>query len=156
MCAHVIIVPTFAHWLCLPISMTRSFLAQFAALALASFVVLLGLKSAFGPGVVHPLAPYLLAGFLALTLFSYRLTARFIGQSANVFFLIYFSRVAMRVILSLGIVLAYLLRHGAHSRQDTLTFIGAFFVLYFLCTSFEIWAIFSNLRPFSARQVSET
>ena len=135
--------------------MMHSFFARFAAFALVCFAVVLGLKVAFGVAVVHPLTPYLLAGFLALTLFTYRLTARFIGQSVNVFFLIYFSRVAIRVILSLGIVLAYLLRSGTHSRQDTLTFLGAFFVLYFLCTGFEIWAIFSNLRPFSKKQVPE-
>jgi hypothetical protein len=135
--------------------MKRAFFTQFAAFAFACFTVVAGLKAAFGPAIVHPLAFHLLAGFLALTLFSYRLMARFIGQSVNVFFLIYFSKVAVRVILSLGIVLAYLLRRGVHSRQDVLTFLGAFFTLYFLCTGFEIWAIFSNLRPFSVKQVSE-
>ena len=98
---------------------------------------------------------YPIAQALYDSLFTYRLTARFIGQSVNVFFLIYFSRVGIRAILALGIVLAYLLRGGTHTRQDTLTFLGAFFVLYFLCTGFEIWAIFSNLRPFSVKQVPE-
>jgi hypothetical protein len=135
--------------------MTRSFLTQFAALVLASFAVLFGLKSAFGPAVIHPLAPYVLGGLLAVTLFTYWLTARFVARSADNFLGAYFGGVVLRLMLSLGIVLAYLLRGGAQEGRGTWAFLGVFFISYFLGAGFEIWAIFSNLRPFSRKQVPE-
>jgi hypothetical protein len=135
--------------------MTRSFLTQFAALVLASFAVLFGLKSAFGPAIIHPLAPYVLGGLLAVTLFTYWLTARFVARSADNFLGAYFGGVVLRLMLSLGIVLAYLLRGGAQEGRGTWAFLGVFFISYFLGAGFEIWAIFSNLRPFSSKQVPE-
>jgi hypothetical protein len=135
--------------------MTRSFLTQFAALTLASFAVLFGLKSACGPGVVHPLAPYVLAGLLALTLFTYWLTAYFVARSVDNFLGAYFGGVLLRLMLSLGIVLVYFYRGGAHEGRGTWAFLGVFFISYFLGAGFEIWAIFSNLRPFSKKQVPE-
>jgi hypothetical protein len=135
--------------------MTRSFLTQFAALVLASFAVLFGLKSAFGSAIIHPLAPYVLGGLLAVTLFTYWLTARFVARSADNFLGAYFGGVVLRLMLSLGIVLAYLLRGGAQEGRGTWAFLGVFFISYFLGAGFEIWAIFSNLRPFSSKQVPE-
>ena len=135
--------------------MTRAFFAQFAAFALASFAVLFGLKLAFEPAVIHPLAPYVLAGMLVLTLLTYWLTAHFVQRSADNFLGAYFGGVLLRLLLSLSIVLVYFFRGGAREGKGTWAFLGAFFVGYFLCAGFEIWAIFSNLRPFSARQVPE-
>lgn len=135
--------------------MTRSFLTQFMALSLASFAVLFGLKSAFGPGVVHSLAPYVLAGLLALTLLTYWLTAYFVARSTDNFLGAYFGGVLLRLMLSLGIVLVYFYRGGAHEGRATWAFLGVFFISYFLGAGFEIWAIFSNLRPFSKKQVPE-
>jgi hypothetical protein len=135
--------------------MTRAFFTQFLAFALASFAVLFGLKAALGPAVVHPLAPYVLGGMLALTLFTYWLTAHFVARSADNFLGAYFGGVLLRLLLSLSFVLVYFFRGGAREGKGTWAFLGAFFVWYFLCAGFEIWAIFSNLRPFSARQVPE-
>jgi hypothetical protein len=135
--------------------MTRSFLTQFAAFALASFAVLFGLKSAFGSPIVHPLAPYVLGGLLALTLVTYWLTAYFVGRSADNFLGAYFGGVLLRLLLSLSIVLVYFYRGGAREGRGTWAFLGVFFMSYFLGAGFEIWAIFSNLRPFSKKQVPE-
>ncbi|MGI4864016.1 MAG: hypothetical protein ACRYFZ_08830 [Janthinobacterium lividum] len=135
--------------------MTRSFLTQFAAFALASFAVLFGLKSAFGSSIVHPLAPYVLGGLLALTLLTYWLTAHFVERSADNFLGAYFGGVVLRLMLSLVIVLVYFYRGGAHEGRGTWAFLGVFFLSYFLGAGFEIWAIFSNLRPFSKKQVPE-
>ena len=135
--------------------MTRSFFTQFAALVLASFAVLFGLKSAFGTAIIHPLAPYVLGGLLAVTLLTYWVTARFVARSADNFLGAYFGGVVLRLMLSLGIVLAYLLRGGAQEGRGTWAFLGVFFISYFLGAGFEIWAIFSNLRPFSKKQVPE-
>lgn len=135
--------------------MTRSFLTQFAALVLASFAVLFGLKATFGSAIIHPLAPYVLGGLLAVTLLTYWVTARFVARSADNFLGAYFGGVVLRLMLSLGIVLVYLLRGGAQEGQRTWAFLGVFFISYFLGAGFEIWAIFSNLRPFSKKQVPE-
>ncbi len=135
--------------------MTRSFLTQFTALVLASFAVLFGLQAAFGPAVIHPLASYVLGGLLAVTLLTYWVTARFVARSADNFLGAYFGGVVLRLMLSLGIVLVYLLRGGAQEGRGTWAFLGVFFVSYFLGAGFEIWAIFSNLRPFSKKQVPE-
>jgi len=135
--------------------MTRSFLTQFAVLVLASFAVLFGLRSALGPAVVHPLAPYVLGGLLAVTLLTYWLTAHFVTRSADNFLGAYFGGVVLRLLLSLVIVLVYFYRGGAREGQGTWAFLGVFFVSYFLGAGFEIWAIFSNLRPFSKKQVPE-
>jgi hypothetical protein len=135
--------------------MTRSFWTQFAALVLASYAVLLGLQAAFGTAIVHPMAPYVLGGLLAVTLLTYWLTARFVARSADNFLGAYFGGVVLRLVLSLIIVLVYLYRGGAHEGRGTWAFLGVFFVSYFLGAGFEIWAIFSNLRPFSKKQVPE-
>ena len=135
--------------------MTRSFLTQFAALALASFAGLFGLRAAFGAGVVHSWAPYVLGGLLAVTLLTYWLTAHFVTRSADNFLGAYFGGVVLRLMLSLVIVLVYFYRGGAHEGRGTWAFLGVFFVSYFLGAGFEIWAIFSNLRPFSKKQVPE-
>jgi hypothetical protein len=135
--------------------MTRSFWTQFAALVLASFAVLLGLRSALGTAVVHPLAHYVLGGLLAVTLLTYWVTAHFVTRSADNFLGAYFGGVVLRLMLSLAIVLVYFYRGGAHEGKGTWAFLGVFFVSYFLGAGFEIWAIFSNLRPFSKKQVPE-
>lgn len=133
--------------------MTRSFFTQFAAFLLASFAVLFGLQSVFGSAVVHPLAPYVLGGLLALTLLTYWLTAYFVARSADNFLGAYFGGVALRLVLSIGFMVVYFYRGGAHAGRGAWTFLGVFFISYFLCAGFEIWAIFSNLRPFSTKEV---
>ncbi|RYE90416.1 MAG: hypothetical protein EOO37_03030 [Cytophagaceae bacterium] len=135
--------------------MTRAFWMQFAALVLASFAVLFGLQSALGAAVVHPLAPYVLGGLLAVTLFTYWLTAHLVARSADNFMGAYFGGVVLRLMLSLVIVLVYFYRGGAQEGRGTWAFLGVFFISYFLGAGFEIWAIFSNLRPFSKKQVPE-
>lgn len=135
--------------------MTTRFLTQFAAFALASLAVLFGLQAAFGPAVVHPLAPYVVGALLALTLLAYWFTARVTRRSADNFLAAYFGGVGLRLVLGIGMVLAYFFRGGLQDDHGLLTFLGAFFIGYFLCAGFEIWAIFSNLRPFSAKQGSK-
>ncbi|GAA4503343.1 hypothetical protein GCM10023172_28010 [Hymenobacter ginsengisoli] len=133
--------------------MNARFLTQFAAFALSSLAVLFGLRAAFGPAVVHPLAPLVLGVLLALTLLAYWLTASVVRNSPNNFLVAYFSGVGVRLVLGIGIILVYFFRSNLHDNHSLLTFLGAFFIGYFLCAGFEIWAIFSNLRPFSAKQV---
>ncbi len=133
--------------------MNARFLTHFVAFALAVFAVLYGLRASFGTAAVHPLAPVVLAGLLGLTLFTYWLTAWATRHSADNFLLAYFGGVGLRLVLGIGIVLVYFFRGGLSDTHGLLTFLGAFFIGYFLCAGFEIWAIFSNLRPFSAKQV---
>ncbi len=62
----------------------------------------------------------------------------------------------LRLLLSLGLVLIYLYKGGAREGDARWTFLGAFFILYFLFAGFEVWTVLSNLRPFSKRGVTIT
>jgi len=135
--------------------MNSHFLTRFLAFALLSFAALFGLRAGFGTAVVHPLAPALLAGLLGLTLLTYWLTAWATRRSPDNFMAAYFGGVGLRLVLGVVVVLAYFFRGGLAENHGLVTFLGAFFIGYFLCAGFEIWAIFSNLRPFSAKQVSK-
>ncbi|WP_151086971.1 hypothetical protein [Hymenobacter baengnokdamensis] len=136
--------------------MSTRFLTHFSAFALVSFAVLFGLRAGFGAAVVHPLAPYVLGALLALTLLTYWFTARTTRRSPDNFLAAYFGGVGLRLVLGIGMVLAYFYTGGINDDHGLLTFLGAFFLGYFLCAGFEIWAIFSNLRPFSAKQLPKS
>lgn len=131
------------------------FLLQFAAFVLVLAGAIYGLYAVWGPAVVHPLTPYTLAYLAALTLITYWVTARLVAVSPDNFMAAYFGGIVLRLLLSLALVLVYLFRGGAHEGKGTYAFLGGFFILYFLCAGFEIWAILSNLRPFSKKQVPE-
>ncbi len=133
--------------------MNARFLTQFAAFALFCLAVLFGLRAAFGTAVVHPLAPYVVGTLLGLTLLAYWLTATVTRSSPNHFLVAYFGGVGARLLIGVAIILVYFFAGNIHDSHGLLTFLGAFFIGYFLCAGFEIWAIFSNLRPFSAKQV---
>ncbi len=131
------------------------FLRPFVAFCFVLSLALYSLQAAFGAAVVHPLAPYLLAGLAALTLIGLVVTGRAVRRDPDNFLAAYFGSVVLRLVVGIGAVLAYLYNGGAHAGRATLTFLGAFFILYFLFAGFEIWAILSNLRPFSKKQVPE-
>ena len=131
--------------------MNARFLTQFAAFALGSLAVLFGLRAAFGTAVVHPLAPYVVGTLLGLTLLAYWLTAAVVRRSPDSFLVAYFGGVGLRLVLGIGIILVYFFNTNIHDSHSLLTFLSAFFIGYFACAGFEIWAIFSNLRPFSAK-----
>ena len=136
--------------------MNTRFLTHFVAFALACFAVLFGLRAAFGAAVVHPLAPAVLATLLALTLVTYWFTAWATRRSPGNFLTAYFAGVGLRILFGIGLVLAYFFRGGLAENHGILTFLGIFFIGYFLCAGFEIWAIFSNLRPFSDKPFPES
>lgn len=135
--------------------MSSRFFTQFLAFALACYAVLFGLRQAFGAAIVHPLGPYVLAALLTLMVVGYGLTARAIRRNPDNFLAAYFGGVAVRLVLGIAIILLYFFRGGKADTHGLLTFLGVFFLVYFLCAGFEIWAIFSNLRPFSAEQSSK-
>ncbi|GAB3296976.1 hypothetical protein ACFQT0_02775 [Hymenobacter humi] len=127
------------------------FLFQFGAFVLVLAGAIYGLRAVSGTLLIHPLTPYTLGYMALLTLITYWITARLVAVSPDHFMAAYFGGMVMRLLLSLGLVVIYLFRGGAHEGHGTYTFLGGFFVLYFLCAGFEIWAILSNLRPFSKK-----
>lgn len=131
------------------------FYRQFFLFALVLGVLLYALRLAFGPGFVHPRTGLLFAYFAGLTLLTYGLMARLVARSADNFVGAYLGGMTIRLLLSLSLLLIYLVRFGTHQNQDTLAFVGAFLFLYFSWAGFEIWAILSNLRPISGKQVTE-
>lgn len=133
----------------------RRFYRQFLLFTLALGLLLYALRQVFGPAIVHPRTGLLFAYFAGLTLLTYGLMARLVARSQDNFVGAYFGGMTVRLLLSLSLLLTYLVRFGSHQNQDTLAFVGAFLFLYFSWAGFEIWAILSNLRPISGKQVTE-
>ncbi|WP_375416254.1 hypothetical protein [uncultured Hymenobacter sp.] len=133
----------------------RRFLRQFLTFTTGLGLLLYALHRVFGPALIHPLTGLVFGCLALLTLLTYWVTARLVDRSPDNFMGAYFGGVVLRLLLSLGLMLTYLLRGGAHEGRGTWTFLGAFFLLYFSWAGFEIWAILSNLRPFSGKQVTE-
>lgn len=127
----------------------RRFLLHLALFTLALGVVIYLLGVQFGPRVVHPHAGRVLGLLAVLTGGTYYLTARVTAAKADYFIAAYFGGVVLRFLGSLLVLGIYLYRAGGARSPGTASLLGAFFILYFLCAGFEIWAILSNLRPFS-------
>ncbi|OON70684.1 hypothetical protein B0919_01310 [Hymenobacter sp. CRA2] len=118
------------------------------------FSLLLGagiyaLRVQFGAAVVHPSAGWLLLFFAVLTGITFWLTWRAYQRNPESLMTAWFSTTALRLVLALGTIVTYLVRGGAKAGNSTWTFLGLFFLLYFLYTGFEVWNVVTNLRPFS-------
>ena len=131
------------------------FARQFLSFTAALGLLLYALHRGFGPALVHPRTGAIFGYLALLTLLTYRFTARLVARDETHFAGAYFGGVVVRMLLSLSLVTAHLAQGGAREGRGTMTFLGAFFVLYFSWAGFEIWAILSNLRPFSGKQVTE-
>jgi hypothetical protein len=123
-------------------------------LYLVLFTAVLGailylLAAQFGPAVIHPYAGRVLLLMAALTTGTYYLTARVTAAKPDAFIAAYFGGVVLRFLGSLLVLGIYLYRVGAARNSGTMSLLITFFSLYFLYAGFEIWAILSNLRPFS-------
>ena len=132
------------------------FFRQFFVFATALGLLLYGLHLAFGPALVHPRTGQLFGFMAGLTLLTYTLTARLTAHSPASMGTGYLVGMTIRLLSSLALVTVHLARGGAHEGRGTLTFLGAFFLMYFSWAGFEIWAIFSNLRPISKKQVAQS
>lgn len=125
------------------------FFRNLLLLGLLLYGTLYLLQARYGAAVVHPLAGYIFGYFAVLTAIIYWVTARLVKASPDNFMGAYFGSMVLRMLLSIGIVMVYLYKGGAHEGHGTYTFLGAFFIGYFLFTGFEVWSVLSNLRPFS-------
>ena len=116
-------------------------------LALAAAIYLLSAQ--FGPHIIHPYSGGVLLLLAVLTGGTYYLTARVTAVKQDYFIAAYFGGVVLRFLGSILVLGIYLYRAGGVHNQGTMSLLIAFFILYFLYAGFEIWAILSNLRPFS-------
>ncbi|MBD2770244.1 hypothetical protein IC235_20350 [Hymenobacter sp. BT664] len=125
------------------------FLLHLALLTLGLAALIYLLKLQFGPPVVHPYASCVLLLLAVLTGGTYYLTARVTAVKKDYFIAAYFGGVVVRFLGSLLVLGLYLYRAGGVRDTGTMSLLITFFLLYFLYAGFEIWAILSNLRPFS-------
>ena len=116
-------------------------------LALAASIYLLSAQ--FGSHIIHPYSGRVLLLLAVLTAGTYYLTARVTAVKQDYFIAAYFGGVVLRFLGSILVLGIYLYRAGGVHNQGTMSLLIAFFILYFLYAGFEIWAILSNLRPFS-------
>ncbi len=131
------------------------FLLQLAAFTAALLGILYLLSAQFGPALIHPYAGRLLGLLAALTAATYYLTARVTTTRPDYFIAAYFGGVVLRFLGAVLVLGIYLYRAGAARNEALPSLLGAFFAGYFLYAGFEIWAIMSNLRPFSKSGQSE-
>ncbi|OGX89049.1 hypothetical protein BEN47_07925 [Hymenobacter lapidarius] len=132
------------------------FLRQFLLFGGVLGGLLYALHLLFGPAIIHRYTG-LLFGFMAgLTFLIYSLTARLVAVSPTNLGIGYLIGMTVRMLTSLALVTVHLARGGAQEGRGLWTFLGAFFLLYFSWAGFEIWAILSNLRPISKKQVAQT
>ena len=125
------------------------FLLHLTLFTLTLGLTLYLLNAWLGPSVIHPYAGRVLGLMALLTGGTYYLTARVTAAKADYFIAAYFGGVMLRFLGSLLVLGTYLYRAGGTRQPGTLPLLLVFFALYFLYAGFEIWAIFSNLRPFS-------
>ena len=125
------------------------FLRSLVIFSVIVWAVMYGLQLKFGAAAIHPLAYSVFGFFAVLTAITYWLTALLLRANPDGFMVAFFGGMVTRLLLSIGLVLIYLYTGGAREGHGTWTFLGSFFLLYFLFAGFEIWAILSNLRPFS-------
>lgn len=125
------------------------FLLHLALLTLALTAVVYLLGAQFGPAIVHPYTGRLVLLLAALTGGTYYFTARVTAVKADYFIAAYFGGVAVRFVGALVVLGTYLYQAGGVRGPGSAGLLIAFFILYFFYGGFEIWAILSNLRPFS-------
>ena len=125
------------------------FLLQLAAFTALLAAVLYGLHWRFGPAVVHPFAGRLLGLLAGLTAASYYLVARATAVARENFVAAYFAGVVLRFLGALAVLGTYLYQAGPARETGLPSLVMAFFAGYFLYAGFEMWALVSNLRPFS-------
>ncbi|ALW84278.1 hypothetical protein AUC43_03685 [Hymenobacter sedentarius] len=125
------------------------FLLYLAAFTLALAAIIYLLSAQFGPHIIHPYSARVLLLLAVLTGGTYYLTARVTAVKQDYFIAAYFGGVVLRFLGSILVLGIYLYRAGGVHNQGTISLLIAFFILYFLYAGFEIWAILSNLRPFS-------
>ena len=125
------------------------FLRNLLLFSLLLGAVLFGLRLQYGTAVVHPNADWLLLFFAVLTALTFWITWRAYQRNPESLNTAWFGATGIRLVLALVVVVTYLVRGGAKAGNSTWTFLGLFFLLYFLYTGFEVWSVVTNLRPFS-------
>ena len=127
----------------------KPFLRPYLLFCLLVGFVLYALYTQFGPRIIHPFTSYTFGFFTILTFLTYWATAKLVRANPENFLVAYFGSMVVRLLLSLTLVLVYLFAGGGREGNGQWAFLGSFFILYFLFTGFEVWAVLSNLRPFS-------
>nr|WP_255710091.1 hypothetical protein [Pontibacter harenae] len=101
------------------------------------------LQNLTGQKLVHQYVWLILVFFIFITAFTFYLTNMGLKNDADNFQVYYFSSMGFRMVLSIGVIFAYVYFVGA----DNLRFVFNFFIFYFLFTGFEIYSLLGNLRP---------
>ena len=114
------------------------------AILTAVLIPLLAFVQQFtGDALVHAYIWYMLAFFVFVTAFAFYISNLGVEQDADNFQVYYFSAMGFRLVLSIGVIFAYIYIIG----DNQLQFVLNFFILYFLFTGFEIYSLLANLRP---------
>ena len=130
------------------------FMHFFRNLILLTILIALGIAGLIystGYTLVHPLVWYILAFFGIITLATFYAVRKGAEVDPGSFQNYFLASSTFRVLLCMMAVFIYVYLASERELQFTLNF----FFIYFIYTGFEIYAILSNLRQISKKQVSE-
>ncbi|ALI99196.1 hypothetical protein [Rufibacter tibetensis] len=113
-------------------------------LLLTGLVILLiiALLQFTGDGLVHSYIWLMLGFFVFVTCFSHYVANLGLRHDSENLHAYYFASMGIRMVLSIIVVFVYRYFH----EEQVVQFVINFFVLYFIYTAFEIYALLSNLR----------
>ncbi|WP_225986519.1 hypothetical protein [Rufibacter sp. LB8] len=113
-------------------------------------VVVISLLVGFtGYELVHTYIWYLLGFFIFLTGFAHYVAHLGLKHDSENLQAYYFSSMGLRMVFCIIVIFVYRYFHEEHIVQ----FVFNFFTLYFIYTAFEIYALLSNLRQNSKKQM---
>ncbi|MCC5945813.1 MAG: hypothetical protein JJT94_12845 [Bernardetiaceae bacterium] len=119
--------------------MKREFSIRFILVTIAVAIAIFAFTQLF-ESYTHPHIWYIFAYCASLSFLSFLLTAR--GMQSQDFANYGMASTGLRLFLSVGVIVTYLMKVG----ESPLLFAVTFFILYFFYMGFEILALLANLR----------
>ncbi|WP_205503561.1 hypothetical protein [Rufibacter psychrotolerans] len=102
-----------------------------------------------GDRLIHSYIWYMLAFFLFVTSFSHYVAHLGLKHDQANLHVYYFTSMGVRMVFCIIAIFLYRFYH----EEQVMQFVFNFFVLYFTYTAFEIYALLSNLRRNSKKQI---
>ena len=122
-------------------------------LLLTGLLVLLvvALQVFTGDRLVHPYIWWVLLFFLFITFFTHYITHLGFKHDSENLHAYFYASMGVRMVFSIIAIFVYRYFH----EEKVVQFVFNFFALYFIYTGFEIYALLSNLRQNSKKQIEE-
>ncbi|WP_242693219.1 hypothetical protein [Sabulibacter ruber] len=111
-------------------------------------LVITGLQFYTGAGLIHSYIWYMVPFFVFVTGFAHYVALLGLKHDATNLHAYYYTSMGVRMVFAIIAIFVYRYFH----EEQIVQFVLNFFVLYFIYTGFEIYALLSNLRRNSKKQ----